>query len=69
MIDLQGLCGRWKAQWKTCRRILQEARPANFQQDSSDQKFGFGEKGDDMAIWETLVTACGKLHLKEPMYV
>ena len=66
MIELQGICGRWKVQWHSCQEILRHARPKKFQCENSRSNLAFGERGDDWKIWDFLVMSTTKLASDEP---
>ena len=66
IIELQGICGQWKRQWRDCQDILREARPSAPSQEPSGPESTFGNRGDDWKIWEALVIAASKLHSNDP---
>lgn len=64
MVGLYELSEDWKGQWDVCSAILVNARPDIFDKMTDDSaKFNFGQLGDDWRIWDSLVTACGKLDI------
>ncbi|KAL9129909.1 MAG: hypothetical protein Q9217_001757 [Psora testacea] len=65
-IELQGLCGRWELQWRTCQEILQESRPKKFKRENSGSKLAFGERGDDWKVWDGLVAATNEFFVEKP---
>ena len=56
-IRLLELCGQRKEQFSLCEGILIEANPCKVQGQSPPCTYGFGETGNDWAVWMGMLTA------------
>ena len=61
MIELNGLCERWEAQWHMCHDLLTGSLPGALGKEMPASQYMYGDLGDDWKIWDALVTACGKM--------